>query len=208
MVYRMLQHLYMQTYTVNLYHDPFWCSNDSWAMTRLHVHAQMYSLGDKYDISSLKKEATQRFTKDVHIPGDKKSETLTLLSVVDLIYTSVRLLQHILSLFKQIGSTETMSRCSRAPPEREKTDLEKYNRPRTPIAAYAISSSGRYTSGTPPRPNTSSTTSTPRSKCASLHGIALSYTASAPLSTMPISPIWRRVYIGSGSATYDRFWWR
>ena len=31
------------------------------------------------------------------------------------------------SLFKQIGSTETLSRCSRAPPERIKADLEKYN---------------------------------------------------------------------------------
>ena len=37
------------------------------------------------------------------------------------------LLQPIGSLFKQIGSTETMSRCSRAPPKRRKTDQEKYN---------------------------------------------------------------------------------
>lgn len=88
MVYRMLQHLYMQDYTVSLFHDAFWSSNDFWAVTRLHVHAHMYSLGDKYDIPSLKKEARQRFSKDVIIPGDKKSETLTLLSVVNLIYTS------------------------------------------------------------------------------------------------------------------------
>ena len=40
----------------------------------------------------------------------------------------VGLLQPIIALFKQIGSTETVSRCSRAPPERIKTDLEKYNR--------------------------------------------------------------------------------
>ena len=38
------------------------------------------------------------------------------------------LLQPIVSLFKQIGSTETMSRCSRASPKRRKTDQEKYNR--------------------------------------------------------------------------------
>ena len=37
------------------------------------------------------------------------------------------LLQPIISLFKQIRSTETMSRCSRAPPKRRKTDQEKYN---------------------------------------------------------------------------------
>ena len=40
---------------------------------------------------------------------------------------SVRLLQPIIPLFKQIESTETMSRCSRAPPKRINTDLEKYN---------------------------------------------------------------------------------
>ena len=39
----------------------------------------------------------------------------------------VRLLQPIFSLFKQIGSTETLSRCSHAPPERISADLEKYN---------------------------------------------------------------------------------
>ena len=43
----------------------------------------------------------------------------------------VGLLQPIIALFKQIGSTETLSRCSRAPLERIKTDLEKYNRPNT-----------------------------------------------------------------------------
>ena len=32
----------------------------------------------------------------------------------------VGLLQPIIPLFKQIGSTEIMSRCSRAPPERKK----------------------------------------------------------------------------------------
>ena len=42
---------------------------------------------------------------------------------------NVRLLQPIIALFKQIGSTETMSRCSNAPPKRDETDLEKYNRP-------------------------------------------------------------------------------
>lgn len=31
-------------------------------------------------------------------------------------------------MFKQIGSPETMSRCSRAPPRKDNTDLEKYNR--------------------------------------------------------------------------------
>ena len=39
----------------------------------------------------------------------------------------VGLPQPIFSLFKQIGSTETMFWCSRAPPERTMTDLEKYN---------------------------------------------------------------------------------
>ena len=33
-------------------------------------------------------------------------------------FGGVRLLQPIISLFKQIGSTETLSRCSRAPPKR------------------------------------------------------------------------------------------
>ncbi len=88
MVYRMLQHLYLQPYTVNLGLDQFWSLNDSWAKTRLHVHAQMYSLGDKYDIPSLKKEAARRFREDVGIPGNRKCETLTLLSVVDKIYTT------------------------------------------------------------------------------------------------------------------------
>ena len=91
MVYRMLQHFYMQTYTVNPELDPFWplkSLNDSWAKTRLHVHVQMYMLGDKYDVPSLKKEAARRFGEDVKIPGDRKCETLTLLSVVPQIYTT------------------------------------------------------------------------------------------------------------------------
>ncbi len=88
MVHRMLQHLYLQPYIVDLGPDPFWSLNDSWAKTRLHVHAQMYSLGDKYDIPSLKKEAARRFREDVGIPGNRKCETLTLLSVVDKIYTT------------------------------------------------------------------------------------------------------------------------
>ena len=33
-----------------------------------------------------------------------------------------------LSLFKQTGSTETLSQCSGAPPQKSKADLEKYNR--------------------------------------------------------------------------------
>lgn len=41
------------------------------------------------------------------------------------LYSPVRLLQPIVSFFKQIGSK--CLRCSRAPPERRKTDLEKYN---------------------------------------------------------------------------------
>lgn len=40
----------------------------------------------------------------------------------------VRLLQNITSLIKQIGSTETLSRCSRAAPKRINADPEKYNR--------------------------------------------------------------------------------
>ena len=40
----------------------------------------------------------------------------------------VRLLQPIFPLFKQIGSPETLSRDSRAPPESTIADLEKYNR--------------------------------------------------------------------------------
>lgn len=87
MIYRMLQHFYMQTYTVNLGLDDFWSSNDSWAKTRLHVHAQMYSLGDKYDLAGLKKEAARRFGEDIQIPGDGKYETtLALLSVVETVY--------------------------------------------------------------------------------------------------------------------------
>ena len=86
MMLRMLQHLYMQTYDVDLGHDPLWCMNDSWATTRLHVHAQMYSVGDKYDLPSLKKEAARRFGEDVRIPGHSKRETLTLLSVVQTVY--------------------------------------------------------------------------------------------------------------------------
>lgn len=88
MVYRMLQHFYLQAYTGNLGLDPFWSRNDSWAKTRLHVHVQMYSLGDKYDVPSLKKEAARRFGEDVRIPGDRKRETRTLLSVVRQIYTT------------------------------------------------------------------------------------------------------------------------
>ena len=88
-MHRMLQHLYLQTHTVNLSLSIFWSSNDSWAKTRLHVHAQMYSLGDKYDVPGLKKEAARRFDKDVEIPGDTKcKETLTLLSVVPHIYAT------------------------------------------------------------------------------------------------------------------------
>ena len=88
MIYRMLEYLYMQDYTVDLGFDPFWSMNDSWAQTRLHVHAQMYSLGDKYDLPGLKKEAVRRFIDDIAIPGDKKRETLTLLSVIPTIYTT------------------------------------------------------------------------------------------------------------------------
>ena len=88
MIYRMLEYLYMQDYTVDLGFDPFWSVNDSWAQTRLHVHAQMYSLGDKYDLPGLKKEAVRRFINDIAIPGDKKRETLTLLSVIPTVYTT------------------------------------------------------------------------------------------------------------------------
>lgn len=88
MIYRMLEYLYMQDYTVDLGFDPFWSVNDSWAQTRLHVHAQMYSLGDEYDLQGLKKEAARRFITDILIPGDKKRETLTLLSVIPTIYTT------------------------------------------------------------------------------------------------------------------------
>ena len=88
MIYRMLEYLYMQDYTVDLGFDPFWPVNDSWAQTRLHVHAQMYSLGDKFDLPGLKKEAARRFINDIAIPGDKKRETLTLLSVIPTVYTT------------------------------------------------------------------------------------------------------------------------
>lgn len=88
MVYRMLQHLYMQTYTVNLCLDGFYSVNDSWAKARLHVHAQMYSLGDKYDVPSLKKEAARRFVEDVEIPRHSKCEIPTLLSVVSVVYVT------------------------------------------------------------------------------------------------------------------------
>ena len=88
MIYRMLEYLYMQDYTVDLGFDPFWSVNDAWAQTRLHVHAQMYSLGDKYDLPGLKKEAVRRFINDIAIPGDKKRETLTLLSVIPTVYTA------------------------------------------------------------------------------------------------------------------------
>ena len=88
MIYRMLEYLYMQDYTVDLGFDPFWSVNDSWAQTRLHVHAQMYRLGDKYDLPGLKKEAARRFINDIAIPGDKKRETLTLLSVIPTIYSA------------------------------------------------------------------------------------------------------------------------
>ena len=84
----MLEYLYMQDYTVDLGFDPFWSVNDSWAQTRLHVHTHMYSLGDKYDLPGLKKEAARRFINDIAIPGDKKRETLTLLSVIPTIYTT------------------------------------------------------------------------------------------------------------------------
>ena len=88
MIYRMLEYLYMQDYTVDLGFDPFWSVIDSWTQTRLHVHAQMYSLGDKYDLPGLKKEALRRFINDIAIPGDKKRETLTLLSVIPTVYTT------------------------------------------------------------------------------------------------------------------------
>ena len=88
MIYRMLEYLYMQEYTVDLGLDPFWSVNDSWAQTRLHVHAQMYSLGDKYDLPGLKKEAARRFINDTAILGNKKRKTLTLLSVIPTIYTT------------------------------------------------------------------------------------------------------------------------
>lgn len=88
MIYRMLEYLYMQDYSVDLGFDPFLSANDSWAKTRLHVHAQMYSLGDKYDLAGLKKEAARRFINDIAIPRDKKGETLTLLSVIPTIYTT------------------------------------------------------------------------------------------------------------------------
>lgn len=89
MIHRMLQHLYLQAYAVNLGSDAFWLSNDSWAKSRLQVHAQMYSLGDKYDLPALKKEAARRFEEDVETPGETKRETtLTLLSVVPLIYST------------------------------------------------------------------------------------------------------------------------
>ena len=83
MVYRMLQHLYMQTYMVDLGLDGL---DRYWSL--LHVHAQMYSLGDKYDLPGLKREAARRFTEDVKIPADCKSETLTLLSIVPIVYTT------------------------------------------------------------------------------------------------------------------------
>ena len=88
MIYRMLEYLYIQDYTVDLGFDPFWSVNDSWAQSPLHVHAQMYSLGDKYDLPGLKKEAVRRFINDIAIPGDKKCETLTLLSVIPNVYTT------------------------------------------------------------------------------------------------------------------------
>ena len=88
MIYRMLQHLYMQAYTVDFGFDAFWSVNDSWATTRLHVHAQMYGLGDKYHLPALKKEALRRFDQDVRIPTDSKSETLRLLLVVPTIYST------------------------------------------------------------------------------------------------------------------------
>ena len=88
MIHRMLQHLYMQPYAVNLGFNAFWCMNDSWAKSRLHVHAHMYGLGDKYHLPALKKEAARRFSNDIRIPRNVKGETLALLSVVPVIYTT------------------------------------------------------------------------------------------------------------------------
>ena len=84
----MLQYLFMQSYTVDLGLDAFWSLNDGWAKTRLHVHALMYSLGDKYDLPGLNKEAARRFKEDVEISGDDKCEILTLLSVVPTVYAT------------------------------------------------------------------------------------------------------------------------
>ena len=88
MIHRMLQHLYMQAYTEDFGFDPVWAVIDSWARTHLHVHAQMYGLGDKYHLPALKKEALRRFDEDVQKPMDGDEQTLRLLLVVPTIYST------------------------------------------------------------------------------------------------------------------------
>ena len=78
MVLRMLKHCYMLSYDDNLSETH---END---LTSLHVNTQMYIIGDKYFLESLKNEAFQKF----RLCLEKEDQLDKCLEVLPIIYSN------------------------------------------------------------------------------------------------------------------------
>ena len=79
---RMLQHLYSFDYSGEK--TSIEDEEESCHISELHTHAQMYALGDEYDIKDLKEEASWKFQ---HVMRSKKGQSDELTNVIGVIHT-------------------------------------------------------------------------------------------------------------------------
>ena len=82
----MLQHLYSFDYPdhkISIGDD-----EESSHVSGLHTHAQMYALGDEYDIGDLKEEALWKFKKALEAKKGHDDELTTLVEVIPTVYAT------------------------------------------------------------------------------------------------------------------------
>lgn len=83
---RMLQHLYSFDYS-----GQKTClegEEESCHISELHTHAQMYALGDEYDIKDLKEEALWKFKNVMSSKEGQSDELTTVIEVIHTVYAT------------------------------------------------------------------------------------------------------------------------
>ena len=80
----MLQHFY--TFDYPGHKMSIGDDEESSHVSELHTHAQMYALGDEYDIDDLKKEALWKFEKAIEAKKGLSDELTNLIEVIPTVY--------------------------------------------------------------------------------------------------------------------------
>ena len=83
---RMLEHLYSFDYSGQK--TSIEDEEESCHISELHTHAQMYALGDEYDIQDLKDEASWRFENVMMSKKGQSDELTSVIEVINTVYTT------------------------------------------------------------------------------------------------------------------------